>query len=140
MNELSTEKLAAIIEEGDFEALVDCVETDFFDCKGGVYICDSDISKRELAKDVGSFANLKGGYILIGPQTQKTETHPFDIINKISYSNRDLIDIDQYHKILKEWLYPEIDGLRIGKSAKQKKEKVCLLYIYPSRVRHRNLF
>lgn len=108
MEKISLERLKNIIQQGGFESLKDQLENEFLECKREPYQIDQDSNKRELAKDVSSFANIDGGYILIGIQTEKSELHPFDIISKISYIEENLIDSKKYYNIIKEWIYPEI--------------------------------
>lgn len=113
MNNLSLEELKTIIETGDFEALSNRIENEFCECKRGIYLLEADSGKRELAKDVASFANLNGGYILIGPQTERNEQHLGDEIKSISYLQEGQINRKQYFDIIREWIYPDIQGLDI---------------------------
>jgi len=73
MEEFSIKELEKIISDGDFHSLIGKIENDFFDCKTGIYDLTKNSKKRELVKDVSSFANSNGGYILLGPQTPQTE-------------------------------------------------------------------
>ena len=113
MKEFSIKELKKIINEGIFDSLIGKIENDFFDCKKEIYDLKNDSSKRELAKDVSSFANLHGGYILIGPQTQKNKNHFGDEIERINLLNQGLVDINQYFDIIRDWIYPEIEGLEM---------------------------
>jgi len=133
MKEFSIEELEKIINEGIFDSLIGKIENDFFDCKKEIYNLKNDSSKRELAKDVSSFANLQGGYILIGPQTKKSEDHFGDEIEKIKLVKQNLVNIDQFFDIAKEWIYPEIEGLKIKwKPSKNDKNKGILVIRIPS--------
>jgi len=113
MKEFSIKELEKIINEGNFDSFIGKIENDFFDCKKEIYDLKNDSSKRELAKDVSSFANLHGGYIFIGPQTQKNKNHFGDEIERINLLNQCLVDISQYFNIIRDWIYPEIEGLKI---------------------------
>ena len=113
MKEFSIKELEKIINEGIFDSLIGKIENDFFDCKREIYDLKNDSSKRELAKDVSSFANLCGGYILIGLQTQKNKNHFGDEIEKINLLNQNLVEISQYLDIIRDWIYPEIEGLKM---------------------------
>jgi len=131
MNKITIEKLKRIVECGDFEILKNCIENEFFECKKEPYRLDSELAKRELAKDVSSFANSNGGYILIGIRAEKLPTHPFDIVKKISYLSEDRINVRQYYDIIKDWVYPEIHGLSIlwVKSSKDQSKGIFVIYI-----------
>ena len=119
MEEFIIQDLEKIINDGDFDSLIGKIENDFFDCKTGAYDLTKDSKKQELAKDVSSFANSSGGYILIGPQTpqneeEKSKTHLGDEIIKISLLSQNLVNPDQYLDVIKSWIYPdEIHGIRV---------------------------
>ncbi len=114
MEEFSIKKLEKIISDGDFNSLIGKIENDFFECKGQIYDLKKEYSKRELAKDISSFANLNGGYILIGPKTNDNKTHFGDEVIEISLLNQSLIDPNQYKNVIKDWIYPdEIHGIKI---------------------------
>lgn len=133
MDEFSIEELEKIINEGNFDCLIGKIENDFFDCKKGMYDLKKDPSKRELAKDVSSFANLGGGYILIGPQTKESKNRFGDEIERINLLNQDLVDMSQYFNIIRDWIYPEIEGLKIEwKPSKNDKNKGILVIQVPS--------
>jgi len=133
MDKFSIKELEKIINEGNFDCLVGKIENNFFDCKKEVYDLKNNLVKRELAKDISSFANLNGGYILIGPQTKKSEYHFGDEIEKIKLVKQNLVNIVQYFDIAKEWIYPEIERLKIKwKPSKNSKNKGILVIQIPS--------
>jgi len=133
MDKFSIKELEKIINEGNFDYLVGKIENNFFDCKKEIYDLKNNLVKRELAKDISSFANLNGGYILIGPQTKKSKHHFGDEIEKIKLVKQNLVSIDQYFDIAKEWIYPEIERLKIEwKPSKNDKNKGILVIQIPS--------
>ena len=113
MSEFKIENLEEIIKKGDFDALIGKSENFFFECKQEIYDAKNDSAKCELAKDISSFANLNGGYILIGPQTKKSESHFRDEVEKVKLFKQNLVDVGQYLNIAKDWVYPEIERLEI---------------------------
>ena len=114
MEEFSIKELKKIISSGDFNSLIGKIENEFFDCKERIYDLTKDSKRRELAKDVSSFANHKGGYILIGPKTDDSETHFGDEVIGISLFDQSLVDPNQYKNVIKDWIYPdEIHGIKI---------------------------
>jgi len=119
MEEFTIKELEKIIRNGDFNSLIGKIENDFFDCKTGIYDLTKNSKKQELAKDVSSFANSNGGYILIGPQTPQTEkekskNHLGDEIIKISLLDQNLVNTGEYLDVIKDWIYPdEIHGIKI---------------------------
>lgn len=138
MEGFTIKELEKILSEGDFDSLIGKIENDFFDCKTGIYDLTKNSKKRELAKDVSSFANSNGGYILIGPQTPQTEkekskNHLGDEVIKILLLDQNLVDPNQYRKIIKEWISPdEIEKLDIfWKASKNDKNKGIIVIKIP---------
>lgn len=130
---MQLDEIKSIIEIGNFEYLIGKVENEYFDCKKGIYFLSGDSGKRELAKDVTSFANFNGGYILIGPQTVRNDKHLGDEITAISYLHEDQINIKQHSDIIHEWVYPDIHGLNIfWKPSKSDKEKGVFVICIPN--------
>lgn len=115
MQEFTITELEKIIKDGDFDSLIGKIENDFFDCKEGIYDLSKDSQKIELAKDISSFANLNGGYILIGPKTDDNrQTHLCGEIVGVSSFVQSLVDPNQYKNIIKNWVYPdEIHGMEV---------------------------
>lgn len=111
---LSVEQLREHIGAGNFEALVGEIETEAFDCKREPYRVENDKGRRELAKDVSSFANARGGYVLVGMATRKNDVHLKDEVEKACPFEQSLVDAEQYYNLLRSWIYPEVEGLRIS--------------------------
>lgn len=111
--EISKDQLDDIVASGDFGALVGASETAWFECKGQPYQIGNDEAKRELAKDVSSFANASGGRIFIGVQTTSSTTHFGDEVEKIRPFPQSLVNVGQYTDVLDAWVYPAIAGLKI---------------------------
>lgn len=134
MEEFSIKELEKIISDGDFNSLIGKIENDFFDCKSQIYDLKNEYSKRELAKDVSSFTNLNGGYILIGPKTDDSKTHFGDEIIEISLLDQDLVDPNQYKNVIKDWIYPdEIQGIRVyWKASKDDNNKGIIVIEIPT--------
>ena len=130
MEEFSIKELKKIISDGDFDSLIGKIENDFFDCKSQSYNLKKEYSKRELAKDVSSFANLNGGYILIGPKTDKSKTNFGDEITEIALLNQTLVNLNQYKDVIKDWIYPdEIQGIKVYWKAKKNNKNKGIIVI-----------
>ncbi len=117
---LKPAEIVAILEAGDFAALVGVIEDHRLECKGEPYALhhtDKDklsYYKQELAKDVSSFANTPdGGLILIGIRTERIDTHIGDEIVDVRPIHKALIDPKQYQDILSEWIYPPVLGVEV---------------------------
>ncbi|HEY9405561.1 MAG TPA: ATP-binding protein [Pyrinomonadaceae bacterium] len=109
----STSKLEEIIASASFDTLLGEIENEWFECKAQPYALDGDSGKRELAKDVSSFANSLGGHILIGVKTKTSPTHYGDEVEKIRPFDQSLVNTDQYQKIIRDWVYPDIEGIGV---------------------------
>lgn len=111
--EFTIKELEKIISSGDFNPMIGKIENDFFDCKSQIYDLKNEYSKRELAKDVSSFANLNGGYILIGLKTEDSKTRFGEEIKEINFIDKALVDTGQYNNVINDWIYPKIDGVEV---------------------------
>jgi hypothetical protein len=113
LREVSVEDVTEILLKGSFEELVVSVEHGQLECKSGLYDTKSIKAKVELAKDISALANSKGGYLLIGPLTQKSPLHHGDEIASISCFAASLFQPDTYRDILNSFVYPPITDLKI---------------------------
>lgn len=113
MSFLSKQLLEEIINSGEFDQLIGKYENEWFDCKKEFYVFDKEKGKRELAKDISSFANVDGGYILIGAKGFPDVSHSGEQIKEISLFDANLVDIEQYRKIIEAWIYPNIKNIDI---------------------------
>ena len=109
----SPEQLREMIFSSDFNRLVGEIENEWLECKGQPYQIERESEKRELAKDVSSFANAQGGYILIGVRTKPSATHFGDEVERIRSFHQSLLNTNQYHDVIKDWVYPEIEQITI---------------------------
>ena len=106
MDSFTKDDLERIINSNNFEELKGKYEYEWFECKSQPYLLNDNKGKRELAKDVSSFANSDGGYIVIGVKTTKDDTHIGDKINEIRPFDSNLINEEQILKTCDEWIYP----------------------------------
>lgn len=106
-------ELKRIVDSGEFDRLVGQIENNFFDCKGSPYRFDNEKGKHELAKDVSSFANSRGGFIFVGIETDKNPAHLRDEVKRIRPFEQSLINTQQYIDLIKEWVYPNPQELSV---------------------------
>jgi endonuclease III-like uncharacterized protein len=131
MEEFTLEELEKIINKGNFDSLVGERENDFFECKSQSYNLTDDYSKRELAKDVSSFANLKGGYILIGIKTKRSLTHFSEEVERVRPIDKKLVNVEQYNSVINDWIYPKVDGVEIKWFPLKENDKGILIIKIP---------
>jgi hypothetical protein len=106
--QLSTADCTAILKEGDFEQFIGAMESDEFECKAEPYRLEDKRQKFELAKDVSSFANARGGMIVIGLETERDAVLSRDVVTGWRLLDEGSINISQYQDVLNSWLYPRL--------------------------------
>jgi hypothetical protein len=111
---LALKDIADIVSTARFDDLVGEVEGQIFDAKSQPYRFERGMdAKREFAKDVASFANAVGGYILIGLATKISAVNAGEEVSEVRPIASSYFDIDQHRKILQEWLFPQPSGVDI---------------------------
>jgi schlafen family protein len=105
---LSAADCAAILKGGDFEEFITAMEGDEFEAKAEPYRLEDKRQKFELAKDVSSFANARGGVIIIGLETERDPVLSGDIVTKWRLIDERTINIAQYQDVLNSWPYPSL--------------------------------
>lgn len=110
---MNRDDLQKIIDSADFNKLIGEIENGLFDCKGEIYQLTDDAGKRELAKDVSSFANAEGGFIFIGAKTVQSSQNFGDEVKSLHPFERVLLNTTQYRDVIREWVYPEITDVDI---------------------------
>jgi len=126
--------LATIVSTARFDMLVGEMESQFLDAKGQPYRFDEGTDgKRAFAKDVASFANAQGGYILIGFATKISDVNAGEQIAEVRPIRSQYFNTEQHRKILQEWLYPQPLGIEINwiPFGNEPEKGVLALYIPP---------
>ncbi len=127
---IEREHFLSIIDSGEFDLLVAKTESDWLDCKREIYLLDEDKGKRELAKDISSFANSdEGGFILIGVETEKSDQSQVDTIVRLRPFAKSIVNIEQYHNVIKDWVFPSPDVKIEWKSYKQSNEGILVVAV-----------
>lgn len=132
-------ELAEILQSGDFDRLVGGIEDEHLECKSAPYNLERDNEKMELAKDVSALANVDGGVILIGVQTEREPQHQGDIIRRMGCFAQDRIDFTQYQNVIHDWVLPAIPGLRFiwYSSAVNRDEGIASIFVPQEATRER---
>lgn len=116
------------VKTGELKKLIGEEESSFFDAKETIYDLKNPKGKFELAKDVSSFANAKGGIIIIGLKTKSDSNSMREIVSNLCPINNNIFSIDSYRKILMELIYPKINNILDINFIKSEKNK-GFLYI-----------
>ena len=104
---LTIEDIRNVLNSGEFDEMIDAVETEWIDFKADPYhLLVSESDKWEVSEDVASFANAGGGLILLGFKTRKNPVHFGDRIESIHSFPQNLINPQQFYDVLQDWIYP----------------------------------
>jgi len=113
VKELSIKDLRELLAEGRFEDLIGVVESDVFDVKKQPYVVTTNKGKSDLAMDVAAFANAKGGMIVIGADAPGNKDVSHDPVIGLSPFPLELLQVQTYMNLLREWLYPMPTGVEV---------------------------
>jgi hypothetical protein len=105
------EEIRDILETGRFEEFKGALENEFFDAKSEPWDLDSERGKLDLAKDISSLANWRGGIIVIGATTAPAATYQRNEVQEIRPLPVSFTPTDRYQHIVAEWVYPAPDGI-----------------------------
>jgi len=108
---MNYEELRAIVYGRNPNDLIGLIEGQHFDAKSSPYIFNKESVKHEYAKDIVSFLNADGGFILLGGSTQINSSHSGEEVSEISWFPNELFSLQQYRTLIAEWIYPEPEGV-----------------------------
>jgi hypothetical protein len=107
------EEILAKLMSRDFDSLLGLAESVWLEAKESPYALDVPKQRRELTKDVTALANAEGGIILIGFDTDRHPTTAAETIGRVSKFPLDLINPDQYMKILGATVHPPLHAVDV---------------------------
>jgi predicted HTH transcriptional regulator len=115
MDEVTQERIRAILASGSLSDFVGLREGSVFDAKSRTpYDMESTRGRYELAKDVSSFANGRGGYIVVGLETVRLGDQRTEEVIALNLMPSDDFPVDVYRGVLNQYVYPRIPSLEIG--------------------------
>lgn len=124
------EQIADLLRAGHAQALIGQAENHWLEAKSQHYDLNSTIGKISLAKAVARFANAEhGGLIVVGIKTKTIEGGQ-DVLRKVTPLPHIPGISRKYQAILKNHLYPPVDGLQI-ETITYKDGEFMLLHIPP---------
>ncbi len=129
-------EISAILKSNQLEDFVGMLEDDYFDAKTTPYSLQDLSGKLELAKDCTSFANLDGGYIVVGLHADTEETlHTEKVVKLTPFNLKDYAEncrglVKQYQDTLNQYIYPSIEKIEVNFHPNKGKEDNGLLSIY----------
>lgn len=100
--------------ERDFAKFIGLREDGVFEAKGSAPYDFSKLDAQyELAKDVSSFANAEGGWIVVGLTTKKLETEPVDVVTALDLLAETAFPAVALAGRVNELIEPPISGLDV---------------------------
>jgi len=110
---MEIEVTGQILAAGDFARLIDQEEDLLLEVKSQPYDLDTADGRYELAKDIASFANSEGGYLLIGLNHSQPDNRQVDVISGLALITRDAFPVEVYEGMVGTHVYPRIEGLAV---------------------------
>jgi hypothetical protein len=116
----SATELGAALAQYEFDRIVGTREANWIDFKSAPYSRESSGGGRltqsgrfELCKDVAAFANLSGGCIVIGFQTERDVNVEIEFASSFSLIDNSHASISSYRSAIQNGIYPPIRDPRI---------------------------
>lgn len=101
------------LARSEFDRLLGTPESQWLDFKLAPYQLESPRGKWELGKDVAAFANKRGGYIVIGIETQRHENSVEETAVDVRPTAKALVDPNRYRSVIDTWVYPQVRNLQL---------------------------
>jgi hypothetical protein len=127
--ELTVSAFVEKLESGDWSAALGQPESVQLDFKGAPYVLTENRERFELAKDISSFANAQGGLLVMGIETELSEARQGEFAKAVNSFPADRVDAKQYRDVLRELIYPEIEGLVVRRLASPSDTARAIAYI-----------
>src|SRR5437879_6454751 len=104
---LTADQAGAILAAGAFDDFKGVLEDEHLDFKTSPYPLAAghavqEKAKRDLVEDVVKFANVDGGILVLGVETERLEVQPTEVGRVIHPFPESAMDIGQYHAIISE--------------------------------------
>ncbi len=116
---LSADEAKAILEAGRFDDFKGIVEGTLLDFKREPYLLSGatpvvhEKAKRDLVEDIVRFANVEGGIIVLGVETEQVEAQRTEVGKAIHPFPESRIDAGQYRDVIFERTRPHPQGLTV---------------------------
>jgi predicted HTH transcriptional regulator len=108
------QNIKSLLEAGEPDKLIGCVENVVFEAKGPRPCDFAQASGRwEIAKDVASFANSVGGFIVIGLVHERLAEQDTDRVSALDLIEESVFEAHQYESIVSEYVDRKISELQV---------------------------
>jgi hypothetical protein len=106
-------EVVVIARSDRFSELLGVRESDQVDFKSGSYDLDSKRGKRDLAADVASLANARGGVIVLGVGTAVHQSERVEVASEFVGIRPGSVNRDRYLKVLREHVAPLVRDVSV---------------------------
>jgi len=101
-------ELVEVLARGEFGTIIGTAENASIEFKSTAYSLGSHRSGRDLIADVASFANGRGGIILVGVKTARDPANQQDTATSVRGVDRGAVDINAYGQFLLSHIHPPV--------------------------------
>lgn len=123
--------LWAALAQGQWATVLGSEEAEWVDFKRDPYQLDVPKGVWELAKDVASFANTRGGVVVIGFDTQRLQSAATDIVTEHRPTRRALVNGEQLIDLIAKRVYPRLRDVRLRWFPEQGELAVLVVEVPP---------
>ena len=119
-------ELVEHLSSGRFHEIIGTEEGGQIEFKSRPYNLRSPKGRVDLVSDVGSFADNRGGTIVIGVETKKDETSRREYASGIRGVDVTEIDVEAIRKIVQSWVHPLVRDLEIRRYSNGETDLVAI--------------
>lgn len=114
VNELSLKQIQDILSSGEFERFKNTKENEFLEAKplGWIDFSNGHRDHCKLGKSAASFANQKGGFVIVGLELYDRNKHdiPEDIVECANSFSVDEFNTNRIQSAIRETTFPKINA------------------------------
>jgi hypothetical protein len=110
---MSFDDIKLRLQNPSLSSLIGLAEDLWFDAKQENYDLASASAQYELAKDVSSFANSEGGFLVVGLETDQDQNENIERVSRLNLFARESFNISRYEGMIVEYVYPAIKSLSV---------------------------
>ena len=109
------ETIADLLAARNLAGFVGLKEDQWFDAKSPPgYDLATAVGRFQLAKDVSSFANAEGGYIVVGLTTADVPDEQTEQVNGLELLSEAAFNVGAIQGVLNEYLHPRLQGVTVA--------------------------
>ncbi len=126
----SVAEIQEILARGAFDELTGALENEIFEAKADPWDLDSERGKFDLAKDISSLANVRGGIIVVGATPFESPTKQRREVKGIRRLPASFTPSDRYWDIVAHWIYKPPIGVNFRWHPDPSDPSIGLISVY----------